>query len=88
MLLRKWPRQARSFTRCASNAVRSMIRGKRKTEVSHGDFFEDLCKKMLEAMTMAEHEGNLFCKQCYARKYGFVAFELIANRRANACVAF
>jgi len=25
---------------------------------------------MLEAMTMATHEGNLFCKQCYARKYG------------------
>jgi hypothetical protein len=29
-----------------------------------------LCKKMLEAMTMAEHDGNVFCKQCYARKYG------------------
>ena len=25
---------------------------------------------MLEAMTMAEHDGNVFCKQCYARKYG------------------
>ena len=25
---------------------------------------------MLEAMTMAEHEGNVFCKQCYARKFG------------------
>ena len=21
-------------------------------------------------MTMAEHEGNVFCKQCYARKFG------------------
>ena len=29
-----------------------------------------LCKKMLEAMTMAEHEGNVYCKQCYARKFG------------------
>ncbi|CAF1087596.1 unnamed protein product [Adineta steineri] len=29
-----------------------------------------LCKKALEAMTMAEHDGNVFCKQCYARKYG------------------
>jgi cysteine/glycine-rich protein len=29
-----------------------------------------LCKKTLEAMTMAEHEGNVFCKQCYARKFG------------------
>ena len=25
---------------------------------------------MLEAMTMAEHDGNVFCKQCYARKFG------------------
>ncbi|CAF2448927.1 unnamed protein product [Rotaria sp. Silwood2] len=29
-----------------------------------------LCKKMLESTTLAEHEGNLFCKQCYARKFG------------------
>lgn len=29
-----------------------------------------LCKKMLEAMIMAEHEGNVYCKQCYARKFG------------------
>jgi len=29
-----------------------------------------LCKKMLEAMTMAEHEGNVYCKQCYSRKFG------------------
>ncbi|CAF3203197.1 unnamed protein product [Rotaria socialis] len=29
-----------------------------------------LCKKMLEPMTVTEHEGNLFCKQCYARKFG------------------
>ena len=21
-------------------------------------------------MTMAEHEGNVFCKQCYSRKFG------------------
>jgi hypothetical protein len=25
---------------------------------------------MLEPMTMAEHEGNVYCKQCYARKFG------------------
>jgi len=24
---------------------------------------------MLESTTVAEHEGNLFCKQCYARKF-------------------
>lgn len=29
-----------------------------------------LCKKLLEPLTMSEHEGDLFCKQCYARKYG------------------
>lgn len=28
-----------------------------------------LCKKMLESTTLAEHEGELFCKQCYARKF-------------------
>jgi hypothetical protein len=25
---------------------------------------------MLEPMNMAEHEGNVYCKQCYARKFG------------------
>ncbi|CAF3614973.1 unnamed protein product [Rotaria sp. Silwood1] len=29
-----------------------------------------LCKKMLEPMIMAEHEGNIYCKQCYGRKFG------------------
>jgi hypothetical protein len=28
-----------------------------------------LCKKMLESTTLAEHQGNVFCKQCYARKF-------------------
>lgn len=32
-------------------------------------FYLGLCKKMLESTTVAEHEGNLFCKQCYARKF-------------------
>jgi cysteine/glycine-rich protein len=32
-------------------------------------FAVGLCKKMLESTTVAEHEGNLFCKQCYARKF-------------------
>ena len=27
---------------------------------------------MLEAMTVAEHEGNVYCKQCYGRKFGLV----------------
>ena len=25
---------------------------------------------MLEARTVTQHEGQLFCKQCYARKFG------------------
>jgi hypothetical protein len=29
-----------------------------------------LCKKMLESTTLAVHEGNIFCKQCYGRKFG------------------
>lgn len=29
-----------------------------------------LCKKMLESTTLAEHEGNVYCKQCYSRKFG------------------
>ena len=42
---------------------------------SFKDFYlKGLCKKMLEAMTMAEHEGNVYCKQCYGRKFGFVKF--------------
>ncbi|CAF3224385.1 unnamed protein product [Rotaria sp. Silwood2] len=32
--------------------------------------WKGLCKKMLEPMTMAEHEGNVYCKQCYGRKFG------------------
>ncbi|CAF0724506.1 unnamed protein product [Brachionus calyciflorus] len=29
-----------------------------------------LCKKMLESTTVAEHEGLVYCKQCYGRKFG------------------
>lgn len=29
-----------------------------------------LCKKSLEVPTMAEHDGDLYCRQCYARKFG------------------
>jgi cysteine/glycine-rich protein len=37
------------------------------------DFFEmysGLCKKMLELTTVAEHDGDIYCKQCYTRKFG------------------
>ena len=27
------------------------------------------CNKPLETMTMAEHDGKLFCKTCHKRKY-------------------
>ncbi len=47
--------------------------GKISIEFSFGNwyifFLIGLCKKMLESTTVAEHEGNLFCKQCYARKF-------------------
>lgn len=33
-------------------------------------FRKGLCKKMLEPMTMAEHDGNVYCRQCYGRKFG------------------
>lgn len=33
-------------------------------------FFLGLCRKMLESTTVAEHEGQVFCKQCYGRKFG------------------
>lgn len=29
-----------------------------------------MCKKMLESTTVAEHEGQVFCKVCYGRKFG------------------
>lgn len=29
-----------------------------------------LCKKMLEPTTLAAHEGDIYCKTCYGRKYG------------------
>ena len=33
-------------------------------------FLKGLCRKMLESTTLAEHEGQIFCKTCYARRYG------------------
>ncbi len=29
-----------------------------------------LCRKMLESTTLAEHDGQIFCKQCYGRQFG------------------
>ncbi|CAF3366842.1 unnamed protein product [Rotaria socialis] len=29
-----------------------------------------LCKKMLEMPTLAENDGDIYCKQCYTRKFG------------------
>ncbi|UJR14382.1 hypothetical protein I4U23_001378 [Adineta vaga] len=29
-----------------------------------------LCKKMLEISNVAEHDGDVYCKQCYTRKFG------------------
>jgi hypothetical protein len=68
MLRKKFQQLEKNGTKCALNAV---------GEISGSSVFFDysllgLCKKMLEAMTMAEHEGNVYCKQCYGRKFGFV----------------
>ncbi|TKR67632.1 hypothetical protein L596_023754 [Steinernema carpocapsae] len=30
----------------------------------------DLCNKMLDSTTVAEHGAELFCRQCYGRKFG------------------
>ncbi|CAF4268949.1 unnamed protein product [Rotaria socialis] len=32
--------------------------------------FLALCKKSLEVTTVSEHDGDLYCKQCYTRKFG------------------
>ena len=66
-MLKLFQLQENSGTRRVIDAVG--LPGK-QNRVSVKIFFEGLCKKMLEAMTMAEHEGNVFCKQCYARKFG------------------
>jgi hypothetical protein len=29
-----------------------------------------LCKKALEIPTLAENDGDIYCKQCYTRKFG------------------
>ena len=34
---------------------------------------------MLEPMNMAEHEGDIFCKQCYGRKFGLVDIDCLAR---------
>lgn len=29
-----------------------------------------MCGKMLDSTTVAEHESELYCKNCHGRKYG------------------
>lgn len=29
-----------------------------------------MCQKMLDSTTLAEHDGDIFCRQCYGRKFG------------------
>jgi hypothetical protein len=33
-------------------------------------FVLGLCNKLLDSTNCTEHEGELFCKVCHARKYG------------------
>ncbi|XP_055331892.1 muscle LIM protein 1-like [Paramacrobiotus metropolitanus] len=30
----------------------------------------DMCNKLLDSVSVAEHEGRLYCKICYGRKHG------------------
>ena len=32
--------------------------------------YAGMCNKLLDSTNCAEHEGELFCKTCHARKYG------------------
>lgn len=32
--------------------------------------FSDMCNKLLDSCTVAEHGNELYCKQCHGRKYG------------------
>lgn len=64
MLPRKFWRPARNGIKPVSNAV-----GGSSVFGTIDQFDLGLCKKMLESTTLAEHNGELFCKQCYARKF-------------------
>jgi hypothetical protein len=68
MLLKKFQQLERNGTKCALNAVclNKLLFQLIKSYI----LIKGLCKKMLEAMTMAVHEGNVYCKQCYGRKFG------------------
>jgi uncharacterized protein YbaR (Trm112 family) len=33
-----------------------------------------MCNKMLDSTTVAEHEGEVYCKQCHGRKYGIKGY--------------
>ncbi len=72
---------AKNGIKCVSNVV--CINTKEKKYMNFRDkhfflflfyvcVFLGLCKKMLEAMTMAEHDGAVYCKQCYGRRFGYV----------------
>lgn len=32
--------------------------------------FTGLCQKLLDSTNCSEHEGELYCKMCHARKFG------------------
>ena len=75
MPLKKSSALDKNGTRCASLAVRKfyfMFCLKERLLIDLFSFFQTkgLCKKMLESTTVAEHEGQVFCKQCYGRKFG------------------
>ena len=76
MLLRKYWALAKSGTKCVLLVVNKILNFSEflLVESLKAIFFiffsKGLCKKMLESTTVAEHEGQVFCKQCYGRKFG------------------
>ena len=64
---KKCQRRGKNGTKLVSNAVR---RGRIDRSIDQSFVrIEGLCRKMLESTTLAEHGDELFCKQCYARKF-------------------
>ena len=45
-----------------------------------------LCKKILESTTLAEHGADLYCKQCYVRKFVRLLCEWMLLERCVNCI--
>ena len=36
----------------------------------HLHLFTGLCNKLLDSTTLRDHDGEIFCKACYGKKFG------------------